>query len=415
MRSAQPPENDDRRFDELEAQVMAHRWRLFSLVTALIITLTEPAALLLPNQFPPGLLQTMAMDAVLFGMYFLARIAPPRPVIGAASCITAIFGSAYVAGACAERGGFASPDTLAMAVVIALMPGILALSATESVVTLAGSLGVWIAVNFFYPGAPSPDLDAMFTNLIYLIFLSVVTFITVVRNRKLRYAEFRTRREIERLHKFTVEEVLYRHLPAPYVQQVLSGARTVDQPAERRLITVVFADIVGFTALCERLAPDELGGVLTGFYDLISTAALEQGATLDKFIGDAAMAFFGAPASMHTDEQARRAVAMACEWHRGIAQLYAGPTPLSLRIGIHQDWVTVGSFGGRARIDYTAFGRGVNIAARLENRCAPGRILVTNEVRRALNAEYPATALGETELRGVALPVSIFEIDPVMI
>jgi len=411
MPGLEQQDSDELRFDELEAEVMATRWRLFSLVTALIITLTEPLALVLPA-FPPAPLTTAAMDAVLLAMHFLARGRPRRAVIGGASCLTAIVGGAYVAFACAKSGGFKSPNTLAMAVVIALVPGILALSAYETLATLVGSLAAWVAVNLYFPGAPTPDIEAMFTDLAFLVFLCAVTQITVVRNRDLRYAEFCSRREVERLHQFAVEEVLYRHLPAPYVQQVLSGARTVDQPAERRLITVVFADMVRFTALCERMAPEELGRVLAGFYDLVSGTAEEFGATLDKFIGDAVMVFFGAPMSMDAAEQTRRAVAMACAWHRGIAGMKAGVTPLSLRVGIHQDWATVGSFGGRARMDYTAFGRGVNIAARLEQRCAPGRILVTGDVRRSLGEIVQVTDLGEQELRGMAARVAVFEIDP---
>src|SRR5690606_19011053 len=98
--------------------------------------------------------------------------------------------------------------------------------------------------------------------------------------------------------------------------------------------------------------------------------AFEHGATIDKFIGDAVMAILGAPEPMDPHEQAERALSLARSWHERVAELAAQGAPqLALRIGVHQDVVAVGSFGGRLRSDYTVLGRGVNIAARLEQRC----------------------------------------------
>ena len=399
-----------RAFQNLESERLARRWRTFAPVTAFLLMLTEVAPYFTP-EFPAAPLLTGSIVLLLLGMYAVARWWPRHPLLGWATALIGIIGGGYAASASALTGHFISPHSLAMAVVIALLPGVLSVSIAQSVVTVIGGILAWTVVNLTWAGGVD-DYSGMATCLIYLSFLALVTLLSVGRNRQLRYSEFVARNELERMHRFTVEEVLFRHLPAPYVEQVLSGARTVDQSPERRLVTVVFADIVGFSAMTESTPPDALALLVSRFYDLISGAAARHEATVDKFMGDAAMVFFGAPDAMDPLEQASRAVDMACEWQRGMPQLLRSRSTLTLRIGIHQDIVTVGSFGGRLRTDYTALGRGVNLAARVQKLCAPGKILVTSGVHALLEGRYAAADLGEHSLRGLPQPVQVYEIDP---
>lgn len=402
-----------RAFERFEAEQLARRWRLFAPVTAILLGLTEVAPYL-TAEFPPAPLLTGSIMLLLCGMYVLARSGPSRPVIAWATMVMGVIGGGYAASASALTGQFASPHSLAMAVTIALLPGVLAVSALEATLTILGGIAAWTAANLLWATKVPTDYTGLTTSLTYLLFLALITVLTVWRNRQLRYSEFVARSEVERMHRFTVEEVLFRHLPAPYVEQVLSGARTVDQAPERRVITVVFADLVGFTGLTEATPPEELALLLGRFYDLISTHAARHGATLDKFIGDSAMVFFGAPQPMPAEEQARRAMRMAAQWHHDVSALTVNGASLQLRIGIHQDLVTVGSFGGRLRTDYTVLGRGVNIAARLEQLCRPGRILVSHDLARLLR-DYPWQDLGPQTLRGLPQPIQVMEIDPAQI
>jgi class 3 adenylate cyclase len=177
---------------------------------------------------------------------------------------------------------------------------------------------------------------------------------------------------------------------------------------------VVFADIVSFTPLSDALPPEELGRLMARFYDVMAGVAFAHGATIDKFIGDSVMALMGAPDVLPPEEQARRAVAMARDWHRAARELVwpgSRGQGLRLRVGIHQDSVAVGAFGGRLRSDYTVLGRGVNIAARLEQRCGKGETLVSETVFQHLNPHPEGVReLGGLELKGIPEPVRCYSL-----
>ncbi len=397
-------------FDEREAALLARRWRLFAPITAFLLFLSEALAYITP-EFPKAPLLVASMMLGMGLMYWLARSQPRRNVIGWATVIAGIAGGAFAATPAAQTDHFMSPHVLAMPVVFALVPGVLSLRRSEASVLLIGGMSAWLLVNLYYPQEAFAT-TGLTTVLIYFFFLGLVTLLSVARNRELREAEFKARQQLERMHRFTVEEVLNRHLPPAYVAQVLSGARTVDQAPERRTVTIVFADIVGFTTLSEAISPDELSEFMATFYDLVSNVASRHGGTVDKFIGDAAMVLFGAPDDMPHSDQASAAVHMASAWHRQINKIAPLGRQLALRIGIHQDQVIVGSFGGRARTDYTVFGKGVNIAARLERSCPAGRILISRNVYEQLPKNYPAEHLGRVALRGMSELIETYQINP---
>jgi class 3 adenylate cyclase len=347
-------------------------------------------------------------------MYVLARRRPGRAAMGWSTVFTATVASAYAATAAAETGRFQSLQVLAMAVLIAMMPGIFSLTLSEAVATLGGSLVAWVMVCLLWKAEGPVDLTGLDIAATYLVFLCVVTLVVHHINRRLRVREFIGRCELERLHRFAVEEVLCRHLPPRYVERVLSGEHPLDGPPERRVVTVVFADIVSFTPLSDALAPEELAQLMARFYDVMAGVAFEHGATLDKFIGDAVMALVGAPDMMPPEEQARRAVAMARDWHRAARELVwpgAREQGLRLRVGIHQDPVAVGAFGGKLRSEYTVLGRGVNIAARLEQRCQAGTTVVSEAIFRLLDPKPEAVQeLGDLELKGIPEPVRCYSL-----
>ena len=115
---------------------------------------------------------------------------------------------------------------------------------------------------------------------------------------------------------------------------------------------------------------------------------------------------------MDEHEQVRRAIDLATAWHAQVAKQIPGDRPLLLRIGIHQDVVAVGTFGGRRRTDYTVLGIGVNLAARLEQACPPGRILVSQTVWQQLRAQ-PDAEERDLQLKGIPGTVRTYTITPV--
>jgi class 3 adenylate cyclase len=405
-----PSANDEAAFIETERQVLIRRLRLFSPISFTLMALSELAAYLTP-EFPHAWLLTgimLSATAIMFGITF---VQPTRALIGWATVGMGVIAAGYIGTAAAETGRFHSQQILGMAVLIAIVPGLLSLSAVETPAIFVGSIVAYgIATRYWKPDA-SVDWAGAATGITYLSFLATVTGVSVSSNRKLRKREFFARREVERVHRFAVEEVLHRHLPPRYVEGVLSGEHPLDSPPERRTITVIFADIVSFTPLSEALKPEELAALMARFYDVTAHVAFEHGATIDKFIGDAVMAILGAPEIMPVADQARRAVAVAQAWHKAVRDLDG--RRLNLRIGIHQDTVAVGLFGGKLRSDYTVLGMGVNVAARLEQRCRPGEIVVSDAIMRHLDpARLDTRDLGELELKGVPTPVHVHCIIP---
>lgn len=213
--------------------------------------------------------------------------------------------------------------------------------------------------------------------------------------------------QVLKLHRYITDSVLRRHLPPSLVERAARGELRLDAPPERRIVTVLFIDLVGFTPLSERLGPDAVSAILNRHLSLIADIAHDHGATVDKFVGDAAMLVFGAPEPLEPEEQARRCVALALGILQGIAA-EGKPEPLRARIGINTGEAVMGNFGSPARSDFTVVGPAVNLAARLESAAEPKRILIGPETARLLADRVALESAGPLQLKGVAEPVEAF-------
>jgi len=238
-----------------------------------------------------------------------------------------------------------------------------------------------------------------------LDFLTALANYAAVAVERLRHAhqievERRLRNRFERYHSPSV------------IEEMLRESETAELEAEsgvRKLrvtdATVLFADLVGFTAFAERLDPGEVAELLEGYFNQAVEAIFDAGGTLDKFIGDAVMAFFGAPYEQL--DHARRAVEAAIGIHRRVAEWNqtrsrAGQPTLDLRIGINSGPVVVGDVGAARRVDYTVLGNTVNVAARLEQFVAgPGEIVIGPETQSQLAGAFETEDLGDLTLKGL--------------
>ncbi|MEC9344722.1 MAG: adenylate/guanylate cyclase domain-containing protein [Pseudomonadota bacterium] len=209
------------------------------------------------------------------------------------------------------------------------------------------------------------------------------------------------------------------YLAPALVAELASDPSKLRLGGERREMSFIFTDIAGFTSLSEQLTPERLTQLLNDYLDGMSEIVLKHGGTIDKFIGDAVVAMFGAPAAM--PDHAERALACAIEMDRFCEQFRAG-TELDLgitRIGVHSGDAVVGNFGGRQRFDYTAMGDTMNVAARLEaaNKHFGTRVAISGATldriadRGAALARAAGAALvpvGNVMLKGKDLPVPIY-------
>lgn len=209
---------------------------------------------------------------------------------------------------------------------------------------------------------------------------------------------------------------LSKYLSPQVYESIFSGAQTVEISAKRKKLTVFFSDIAGFTETTDQLEAEELTDVLNQYLTEMSKIALEHGATIDKYIGDAMLLFFGDPETRGMQEDAKACVMMAIAMQRRMRELEQEwrargfERPFRMRVGISTGFATVGNFGSRDRMDYTIYGNQVNLAARLQSAAEPGGILLSYETNAlvqgiVLTEEYPPMTV-----KGFVRPINVYKV-----
>ena len=240
-----------------------------------------------------------------------------------------------------------------------------------------------------------------------LEFLAAFSGMAAVSLENSRLIE-RARREAVILSNFQ------RYFAPDLAEQIAGQEGSVQLGGSKRRVAVLFADIRGFTSLSEAMSPDEIATLLTEFFTVMVEIVFEHGGTLDKFIGDALMALWGAPIA-HDDDpdrSTRAAVAMQLaldrlneEWSR------QGRPRLSVGIGISLGDVFAGNIGSDRRLEYTVIGDAVNTAARLCAEAGPGEILIAEPLFRELATPPPGENLEPLPLKGKANAVAVYRVN----
>jgi adenylate cyclase len=200
-------------------------------------------------------------------------------------------------------------------------------------------------------------------------------------------------------------------------KSIFSGHRDVAIATERKKLTIFFSDIKDFTATTERLQPEELTALLNEYLTAMSNIALEHGATIDKFIGDAILVFFGDPETKGTAEDARACLRMAIDMQKKLAQLNAEwrhrgiEQPLRVRMGINTGFCNVGNFGSEDRMDYTIVGAEANLAARLQSIAEAGQIVMSYETYALVRDLVRARPLAPIRMKGISREVVPYAVE----
>ena len=212
------------------------------------------------------------------------------------------------------------------------------------------------------------------------------------------------------------QSALGKYLPRDIASEILRQPELLALRGEKREIYALFTDLEGFTKLSHAITPEQLSSLLNRYLDLMSDVVLRHGGTIDKFVGDAVVAFWGAPIARPDDAEraARAAVAMyeAGEEFRNSAG--EGMPPIGCtRVGLHRGEAVVGNFGGEGRIQYTALGDGMNTAARLEsaNKALKTTVLVSAEAAAGTGLDW-FRPMGRVVLSGRATPIEVWEPAP---
>src|SRR4029453_12049435 len=209
---------------------------------------------------------------------------------------------------------------------------------------------------------------------------------------------------------------LSKYLSPQVYHSIFTGAQNVGIASTRKKLTIFFSDVVNFTETTEKLESEDLTHLLNHYLTEMTNIALEFGATIDKYIGDAIMVFFGDPESKGVKEDALACVRMAVamlrrmraiqdEWQeRGAEQ------PFHLRVGINTGFVTVGNFGSEDRMDYTIIGRPVNLTARLQSYARRDGIRLGHETYSLVKGEGAAEEQAPIKVKGFAEPIRCYKV-----
>jgi len=219
--------------------------------------------------------------------------------------------------------------------------------------------------------------------------------------------------QVEQRERHLLRRALEHYLPNSVLNKVLADPRALALGGERREVTILSADVVGFTATAEAVGPKRLVQVMNEYFTRMAEIVLEHGGTLDKFAGDGLLTFFGDPLPM--EDQADQAVSAAIEMQQALRQMRehwraVGLPELRSRIGINSGEAIVGNLGAEKYMNYTVVGDPVNVACRLQGQAAPDQILVGAAVKQKLRGSFALRELPPLDLKGKSEAVTAYEV-----
>jgi adenylate cyclase len=249
--------------------------------------------------------------------------------------------------------------------------------------------------------------------LIYLVAAGASGVIFIVSQWRQTVLIQGMNRELEANNEFlaSVSTKISRYLSPQIYKSIFTGQTDVSIHTERKKLTIFFSDIKDFTATTERMQPEEIAQLLNEYLTEMSGIALEHGGTIDKFIGDAILIFFGDPESKGVAEDAKACLRMAVAMQRRLAELNAKwrkrgvENPFRVRMGINTGFCNVGNFGSADRMDYTIIGAEANLAARLQSIAGPGHIVLSYETYALVRDLITAHAMPAISMKGISREV----------
>jgi adenylate cyclase len=245
-------------------------------------------------------------------------------------------------------------------------------------------------------------------------------FITLQRRQAATISGMNTELETKNEFLDSLSTKISRYLSPQIYKSIFSGQKDVTINTERKKLTIFFSDIKDFTAITERLQPEQITQLLNQYFTEMSKIALTYGGTIDKFIGDALLVFFGDPETKGDAEDAKACLRMAIEMQDRIAGLNAEwrnagiEDPFRVRMGINTGFCNVGNFGSNDRMDYTIIGVEANLADRLQSIAEPGQIVVSYETYALVRDIVVAQALSPITMKGIGREVIPYAIQSVL-
>lgn len=225
-------------------------------------------------------------------------------------------------------------------------------------------------------------------------------------------------REISKKNKQlkSVSTQLAKYIPPQLFDKIMQGEMDYHVGAQKKMLTIFFSDIVSFTEMPDRMESDKLTAILNSYLDAMTKIALSHGGTIDKYIGDALMVFFGDPSTLGAQQDATACALMALEMRDTLSSLRenwekaGAKEALQIRVGMHTGYCAVGNFGSEFRMDYTIIGSSVNLASRLLTSGMPGQIVISEETYALINDKIVCKENGMVRVKGFAQPIKTYVI-----
>lgn len=260
----------------------------------------------------------------------------------------------------------------------------------------------------------APDLVSLVSVAFTMLYVCITACFVHRQSQRLIQMRGEIKREQEKSAQLASS--LAKYLSPQVWESIFTGRKSVRLETQRKKLTVFFSDIKGFTELSEELEAEALTDLLNNYLNEMSKIALKYGGTIDKFVGDSIMVFFGDPTTEGAKNDAVAAVSMAIAMRKHMKVLRQqwraqGITkPLEIRMGINTGYCTVGNFGADTRMDYTIIGREVNLASRLESASDAGEILISHETYSLVKDVIMCRDKGQITVKGFSRPVQIYQI-----
>jgi len=258
--------------------------------------------------------------------------------------------------------------------------------------------------------------------LIYFVLVASAGSVFFVLQRRQALAIHGINRELQQANEFlaSISMKISRYLSPQIYKSIFSGQKDVVVQTERKRLSIFFSDIKDFTATTERLQPEALTGILNEYLTEMSNIALKHGGTLDKFIGDAILVFFGDPESRGPVEDAKACLRMAIDMQRRLVELkikWRGEgteEPFVVRVGINTGYCNVGNFGSNDRMDYTIIGAEANLAARLQSIAEGGKVVISYETYALVQDIVVASPLPPITMKGITRQVVPYAVEALL-
>src|SRR5215813_302347 len=255
--------------------------------------------------------------------------------------------------------------------------------------------------------------------LAYFVLIATVGTLFILLQRRQAAVINGMNVELETANEFlaSLSTKISRYLSPQIYKSIFSGQKDVTISTERKKLTIFFSDIKDFTATTERLQPEQVTLLLNEYFTEMSNIALKHGGTIDKFVGDAILIFFGDPDSRGEAEDAKACLHMAADMQRRLAELNVKwrnegvEHPFRVRMGINTGYCNVGNFGSADRMDYTIIGAEANLAARLQSIAEPGHIVISYETYALVRDILVARALPPITMKGISREVVPYAVE----